>query len=79
MSSSKRDQSFMFLISESSMAPSQWVLFVFHFLGLTEEETRNCIWIETKERIVFVKKTKVEHQCTTNKLSEKYEGNSPLS
>uniref|UniRef100_A0A8C0W0I5 Complement component C6 n=1 Tax=Castor canadensis TaxID=51338 RepID=A0A8C0W0I5_CASCN len=42
--------------------------------GLREEETRKCIQIETEKRILFVKKTEVEHRCTTNKLSEKYEG-----
>ncbi|XP_043345104.1 complement component C6 isoform X1 [Cervus canadensis] len=42
--------------------------------GLTKEEAKNCIRIETKKRFLFFKKTKVEHRCTTNKLSEKYEG-----
>ncbi|KAF5912112.1 hypothetical protein HPG69_003386 [Diceros bicornis minor] len=42
--------------------------------GLTEEEAQHCIRIETKKRFGFLKKTKVEHRCTTNKLSEKYEG-----
>nr|XP_016808234.1 complement component C6 isoform X3 [Pan troglodytes] len=42
--------------------------------GLTEEEAKHCVRIETKKRVLFVKKTKVEHRCTTNKLSEKHEG-----
>ncbi|XP_069897206.1 complement component C6 [Dipodomys merriami] len=42
--------------------------------GLTEEETRNCVRIETKKRRIFGKKKKVEHRCTTNRLSEKHEG-----
>ncbi|XP_047411927.1 complement component C6 isoform X1 [Sciurus carolinensis] len=42
--------------------------------GLTEDESRNCVRIEKKKRIAFFKKTKVENRCTTNKLSEKYEG-----
>uniref|UniRef100_A0A8C5K7J5 Complement component C6 n=1 Tax=Jaculus jaculus TaxID=51337 RepID=A0A8C5K7J5_JACJA len=42
--------------------------------GLTKEEIQNCVRYETKKRFGFVKKTKVEHRCTTNKLSEKYEG-----
>ncbi|KAL0628461.1 Complement component C6 [Plecturocebus cupreus] len=41
--------------------------------GLTEEESQHCVRIETKKRVLFVKKTKVEHRCTTNKLSEKHE------
>lgn len=62
------------LSSPFSVAPSQGCLFILPFLGLTEEETRNCIRIETRKRWGFVKKKKVEHRCTTNKLSEKYEG-----
>nr|XP_002745070.4 complement component C6 isoform X1 [Callithrix jacchus] len=42
--------------------------------GLTQEESQHCVRIETKKRVLFVKKTKVEHRCTTNKLSEKHEG-----
>ncbi|XP_006875462.1 PREDICTED: complement component C6 [Chrysochloris asiatica] len=42
--------------------------------GLTEEESQNCVKTETTKRFLFVKKKKVVHQCTTNKLSEKYEG-----
>uniref|UniRef100_A0A452RVW1 Complement component C6 n=1 Tax=Ursus americanus TaxID=9643 RepID=A0A452RVW1_URSAM len=42
--------------------------------GLTEEEIRNCVRIETKKRRFGFKRTKVEHRCTTNKMSEKYEG-----
>lgn len=42
--------------------------------GLTEEETKNCVRYETRKRFLFFTKTKVEHRCTTNKLSEKYEG-----
>ncbi|XP_066096446.1 complement component C6 [Saccopteryx bilineata] len=42
--------------------------------GLTEEQIQNCVRIETKKRILFVKKTTVEHRCVTNKMSEKYEG-----
>ncbi|XP_007948724.1 complement component C6 [Orycteropus afer afer] len=42
--------------------------------GLTEEESQNCVRIETTRRILFVKKKKVEHRCTINRLSEKYEG-----
>ncbi|XP_011512417.1 complement component C6 isoform X2 [Homo sapiens] len=42
--------------------------------GLTEEEAKHCVRIETKKRVLFAKKTKVEHRCTTNKLSEKHEG-----
>lgn len=42
--------------------------------GLTEEEAKNCVSIETRKRYVFFTKKKVHHQCTTNKLSEKYEG-----
>lgn len=67
----------MFLFA-LSMVHSQWFLFVLHLLGLTEEETKHCVRIETKKRVLFVKKTKVEHRCTTNKLSEKHEGNSTL-
>ncbi|XP_017751491.1 PREDICTED: complement component C6 [Rhinopithecus bieti] len=46
--------------------------------GLTEEEAKHCVRIETKKRVLFAKRTKVEHRCTTNKLSEKHEGNSTL-
>ncbi|XP_055968029.1 complement component C6 isoform X2 [Sorex fumeus] len=42
--------------------------------GLTEEETQNCIRSETKRRTIIFKRTRVEHHCTTNKLSEKHEG-----
>ncbi|KAM7147570.1 complement component C6 isoform 1-T2 [Molossus nigricans] len=42
--------------------------------GLTEEQAQNCVRIETTKRILFVKKTKVEHRCTNNRMSEKYEG-----
>lgn len=43
--------------------------------GLTEEETKRCVWHETKRRILlFFTSTVKEHQCFTNKLSEKYEG-----
>ncbi|XP_054439950.1 complement component C6 [Pteronotus mesoamericanus] len=42
--------------------------------GLTEEEVQNCIRIEIKKRFLFFKKTTVEHRCTTNKMSERYEG-----
>ncbi|KAM5264060.1 complement component C6 [Ctenodactylus gundi] len=42
--------------------------------GLTEEEARNCVRIETTKRYVIVKKKHVEHRCTTNRLSEKYQG-----
>ncbi|KAM6224364.1 complement component C6 [Rhynchocyon petersi] len=42
--------------------------------GLTEEESQNCVRYETTKRFLFFKKKKVEHRCTTNKLSEKYEG-----
>ncbi|KFO29156.1 Complement component C6 [Fukomys damarensis] len=42
--------------------------------GLSEEETQNCIRIETRKRYLFFKKTKVEERCTTNKKSESYEG-----
>ncbi|XP_012505031.1 PREDICTED: complement component C6 [Propithecus coquereli] len=42
--------------------------------GLTEEETKTCIRIETKKRVLGFKKKKVQHRCTTNKLSEKHEG-----
>lgn len=42
--------------------------------GLTEEESRHCIRIEKKRRVLGFKRTKVENRCTTNKLSEKYEG-----
>uniref|UniRef100_A0A8D1SP09 Complement component C6 n=1 Tax=Sus scrofa TaxID=9823 RepID=A0A8D1SP09_PIG len=42
--------------------------------GLTQEEAKNCIRIETKKRYFIVTKTKVEHRCTTNRMSEKYEG-----
>ncbi|XP_021064430.1 complement component C6 [Mus pahari] len=42
--------------------------------GLTKEEAQNCVLYETKKRYVFVKKTHKEEKCTTNKLSEKYEG-----
>lgn len=42
--------------------------------GLTQEEIKNCVRIVTKKRILFVKKTSVEERCTTNKMSEKYEG-----
>ncbi|XP_049713934.1 complement component C6 [Elephas maximus indicus] len=42
--------------------------------GLTEEESQNCVRIETKKRFGFFKKKTVEHRCTKNKLSEKYEG-----
>ncbi|CAH6787331.1 complement component C6 [Phodopus roborovskii] len=43
--------------------------------GLTEEETRNCVRYETKKRFLFFTIQKsTEDRCTTNKLSEKYEG-----
>ncbi|XP_076973183.1 complement component C6 [Tamandua tetradactyla] len=43
--------------------------------GLTEEESQNCVRIETTKRyLLFFKTTKVEHRCKINKLSEKYEG-----
>ncbi|TKC36722.1 hypothetical protein EI555_015341, partial [Monodon monoceros] len=42
--------------------------------GLTKAEVQNCIRVETKKRYLFFKQTKVEHRCTTNKLSEKYGG-----
>ncbi|XP_036994417.2 complement component C6 [Artibeus jamaicensis] len=42
--------------------------------GLTEEEVRNCIRSETKKRYLFITKTSVSYKCTTNKMSEKYEG-----
>ncbi|KAG8518859.1 Complement component C6 [Galemys pyrenaicus] len=42
--------------------------------GLTTEEVQNCVKIEKTRRILFFKKTTVEHHCTTNKMSEKYEG-----
>ncbi|XP_012662513.1 complement component C6 [Otolemur garnettii] len=42
--------------------------------GLTEEESKTCVRIETKKRFLFFTKTKVKHRCTTNKLSEKHEG-----
>ncbi|EHB16524.1 Complement component C6 [Heterocephalus glaber] len=42
--------------------------------GLSEEEIRNCMRIETRKRYLFFKKTKVEEHCTTNKKSESYEG-----
>ena len=64
--------------SEFSRVHSQGFFLVLYFPGLTKEEAKNCIRIETKKRFLFVKKTKVEHRCTTNKLSEKYEGNSTL-
>lgn len=61
------------------MMHSQGFLFVFHFLGLTEKQMRNCVRIETKKRIAFFTKKSVKEECTTNKMSEKYEGNSTLS
>lgn len=70
----------MILFSEFSRVHSQGFLTVLYFLGLTEEEMKNCVRIVTKKRYLgFIKKTKVEERCTTNKMSEKYEGNSPLS
>ncbi|XP_024434339.2 complement component C6 isoform X2 [Desmodus rotundus] len=42
--------------------------------GLTEKEVQSCVRIETKKRFLFFTKTSVEHRCTTNKMSEKYEG-----
>ncbi|XP_004716995.1 complement component C6 [Echinops telfairi] len=42
--------------------------------GLTEEESKTCVRIETTKRYLFFKKKKVEHRCTINKLSEKHEG-----
>ncbi|GAB1299214.1 Complement component C6 [Apodemus speciosus] len=42
--------------------------------GLTEEQTQNCVRYETKKRFLFFTKTYKEDRCTTNKLSEKYEG-----
>ncbi|XP_005876053.1 PREDICTED: complement component C6 isoform X2 [Myotis brandtii] len=42
--------------------------------GLTDSEVQNCIRIETTKRFLFFKKKTVEHRCTTNKMSEKYEG-----
>ena len=61
------------------MVHSQEFLLVLHFLGLTEKEVQSCVRIETKKRFLFFTKTSVEHRCTTNKMSEKYEGNSTLS
>lgn len=71
------DTEYLSFLSEFSVVSSQDVLFVLRFLGLTEEEIRNCVRIETKKRRFGFKKTKVEHRCTTNKMSEKYEGTSP--
>nr|XP_019604108.1 PREDICTED: complement component C6 [Rhinolophus sinicus]XP_019604109.1 PREDICTED: complement component C6 [Rhinolophus sinicus]XP_019604110.1 PREDICTED: complement component C6 [Rhinolophus sinicus]XP_019604112.1 PREDICTED: complement component C6 [Rhinolophus sinicus]XP_019604113.1 PREDICTED: complement component C6 [Rhinolophus sinicus]XP_019604114.1 PREDICTED: complement component C6 [Rhinolophus sinicus] len=42
--------------------------------GLTQEEIKNCVRIVTTKRFLFFKKTSVEERCTTNKMSEKYEG-----
>ncbi|EGV92850.1 Complement component C6 [Cricetulus griseus] len=43
--------------------------------GLTEEETRHCVQYETKTRFLFFTiHRNTEERCTTNKLSEKYEG-----
>lgn len=59
-----------------STVHSQESVFVLHFLGLTESEIQSCIRTETKERVLFFfTKTSVQYKCTTNKMSEKYEGN----
>ncbi|ELV11401.1 Complement component C6 [Tupaia chinensis] len=42
--------------------------------GLTEKEIRNCIRIETTSSVFIFTHTEVENRCTTNKMSEKYEG-----
>lgn len=61
------------------MMHSQGFLFVYHFLGLTENQMKTCVRIETKKRILFFTKKSVREECTINKMSEKYEGNSTLS
>ena len=66
------------LFSQSSVVHSQDVLFVPHFLGLTEKEIQNCVSTETKKSVLFFSKKEVEHRCTTNKMSKKYEGKSIL-
>uniref|UniRef100_A0A8C0SEE8 Complement component C6 n=2 Tax=Canis lupus familiaris TaxID=9615 RepID=A0A8C0SEE8_CANLF len=42
--------------------------------GLTEKEIQNCVSTETKKSVLFFSKKEVEHRCTTNKMSKKYEG-----
>lgn len=65
------------LFLDFSMVHSQGSLLVFRFPGLTEEETRHCVQYETKTRFLFFTiHRNTEERCTTNKLSEKYEGNS---
>lgn len=42
--------------------------------GLTENQMKTCVRIETKKRILFFTKKSVREECTINKMSEKYEG-----
>ncbi|KAM8961316.1 complement component C6 [Pelodytes ibericus] len=42
--------------------------------GLTESESVECVKTETVRRILFWKKKTVREICTTNKMSERYEG-----
>ena len=50
----------LMLVSEFSRVHSQGFFLVLYFPGLTKEEAKNCLRIETKKRFLFVKKTKVE-------------------
>ncbi|XP_064032906.1 complement component C6 [Pogoniulus pusillus] len=42
--------------------------------GLTVDESTECVRHETKTRVLFLTFTKVHSRCTTNRLTEKYEG-----
>ncbi|MEE6458112.1 hypothetical protein FKM82_000180 [Ascaphus truei] len=43
--------------------------------GLTETESSGCVRTETTRRVFFFfKKTNVQNRCTTNKMSEHYQG-----
>ncbi|XP_068952087.1 complement component C6 [Petaurus breviceps papuanus] len=42
--------------------------------GLTEETSQHCVYIETVKWWFFFKKKQVENRCTSNTMSEHYEG-----
>ncbi|XP_034630056.1 complement component C6 [Trachemys scripta elegans] len=42
--------------------------------GLTQQESTECVRVETTRRVFFRKKKKVHTTCTTNKLTERHEG-----
>uniref|UniRef100_A0A8D0HCS9 Complement component C6 n=1 Tax=Sphenodon punctatus TaxID=8508 RepID=A0A8D0HCS9_SPHPU len=42
--------------------------------GLTKQESNECVRTETTRRVLWKKKKKVHTRCTTNKMTERYEG-----